>query len=157
MHSPAVQIPRRNFVSWNLKNQETSLVMSANHLVYRKRTYFSACSDSYQYARYCGSYKRGGYCNSRRNFMLQHCRKTCGLCSNINTVCSDTSPQKYNCKGWKKLGYCRRGHYWYKYMAKQCRKTCRLCRTKKVTTTHRPVTTKKSTPKTTTAKGINYQ
>ncbi|XP_057313089.1 chymotrypsin-like elastase family member 1 [Hydractinia symbiolongicarpus] len=115
----------------------------------------AGCNDSYQYARYCAAYRRGGYCrNQYRSFMLQHCRKTCGLCSIRITKCLDTSPQRYNCNWWKKQGYCRKGHYWYKYMSQQCRKTCGLCRKdvrKKPTPKKTVRTTKKAIKTTTTA------
>ena len=65
----------------------------------------------------CGRWAQDGHCGSNRAWMLENCKRSCGLCD-----CADTAPK--GCADWKKDQQCLRNR---RFMAKHCFKTCGWC------------------------------
>ncbi|XP_032220214.2 uncharacterized protein LOC5519420 isoform X2 [Nematostella vectensis] len=79
------------------------------------------CKDSQKSCKYWAS---RGFCNTRADFMLKHCQKSCNTCEQDKLECFDRDPR---CRSWARWRYCSRSNY-RQVMEKFCRKTCGFCK-----------------------------
>jgi len=99
---------------------------STNQAETKKKTEDPNCRDT---NRGCVFWAKEGFCETRRDVMLKHCKKSCNACDSANNVeeekseteCVDDKPA---CPLWAKSGYCERRP---DVMHIKCKKSCRIC------------------------------
>ena len=74
----------------------------------------ASCADEYKD---CGIWAATGECDNNKQYMEEHCKRSCGLCGG----CSDSHE---GCASWAKNGQCTANA---EYMASTCPKACGIC------------------------------